>query len=212
MSVANPHVVAAQTAMKKAGVYNIKIDGDFGQGSLDALYALIRMAGLEPPVIKEGQITENFTLSELTHSNTAVARKISNEPNLTHKNNLIASAINLWQPVRELLGKPMIINSGYRSAAVNRAVGGSQTSAHSHGFAIDFVCPKFGSSTDIAKFLVAELPKRGIKFDQLILEFPGQAGSWIHLGYKNGAGQQRGQVLTAKKVGGKTKYLAGIQA
>lgn len=204
------HIIAAQTAFKKAGVYDITIDGDFGQGSLDAVYALIRMAGLEPPVIQEGQITENFTLGELTHSNTAVARKISNKPNMTHEQNLVASAINLWQPVRELLGQPMIINSGYRSAAVNKAVGGSATSAHSYGFAIDFVCPKFGNSAKTAEFLAAELPKRGIKFDQLILEFPDSAGSWIHLAYKNGAGQQRGQVLTAKKVGGRTKYLAGL--
>ena len=155
-------------------------------------------------------ITKNFSLAELTHSNTAKARGISNVPNDTHKANLIASAKNLWQPVRDILGVPMIVSSGYRSPALNRAVGGSATSAHSHGFAIDFTAPKFGNTRAIAKKLATELKARGIKFDQLILEFPDGRKTWIHLGYKSPWGKQRGQILTAVKRGGRNVYLSGL--
>lgn len=156
------------------------------------------------------QISKNFHLSELTHSRTAVMRGINNTPNQSIKNHLIEATKQLWQPTRELLGVPMIVSSGYRSEALNRAIGGSSRSAHCHGYAIDFTAPSFGNTRTIAKFLVEELRKKGIKFDQLILEFPDAAGSWIHLGYKSPSGSQRGQVLTAKKVNGKTKYLAGL--
>lgn len=155
-------------------------------------------------------ITKNFSMAELTHSNTAKARGISNVPNDAHKANLIASAKNLWQPVRDILGVPMRVSSGYRSPQLNRAVGGSPTSAHSHGFAIDFTAPSFGNTRQIAKKLATELNARGIKFDQLILEFPDSTGSWIHLGYKSPSGKQRGQLLTAVKHGGKTVYLSGL--
>lgn len=155
-------------------------------------------------------ITKNFSLAELTHSNTAKARGISNTPNDTHKANLIASAKNLWQPVRDILGVPMIVSSGYRSERLNKAVNGSKTSAHSHGFAIDFTAPKFGNTRAIAKKLATELKARGIKFDQLILEFPDSGSSWIHLGYKSPSGKQRGQLLTAVKRGGRTVYLSGL--
>lgn len=203
-------IMQAQAALKKAGVYDITIDGDFGQGSLDAVYALIRMAGLEPPVTQEGQITENFSLKELIHSNTAVARGIKNNPSAQHELNLVESVTHLWQPVRDLLGTPMIISSGYRSPSLNKAVGGSSSSAHSYGYAIDFKSPAFGDSIAIAKFLEKELKARKIPFDQMILEFPHTAGSWVHLGYKNGRGQQRGKINTAKKVNGRTVYLDGL--
>lgn len=155
-------------------------------------------------------ITKNFSMAELTRSNTAKARGISNVPNDTHRANLIASAKNLWQPVRDILGVPMIVSSGYRSPTLNRAVGGSATSAHSHGFAIDFTAPSFGNTRQIAKKLATELKAQGIKFDQLILEFPDSSSSWIHLGYKSPAGKQRGQLLTAVKRGGRTVYLSGL--
>lgn len=210
--MAKTHVIQAQTALAAAGFYNDKaIDGIFGKDSLDAVNAAIKAVGFKHVEMPEGQITANFKMSELTHSNTAVAKKLSNKPNAAHEKNLIESAINLFQPVRDILGQPMIINSGYRSPVVNKAVGGSATSAHSIGYAIDFVCPKFGDSVAIAKLLVEKLYTQKIAFDQLILEFPGTPGSWIHIGYKNGSGEQRRQILTAKKVDGKTKYHSGLQ-
>lgn len=156
------------------------------------------------------QITKNFHYSELIHSRTAAARGINNTPPEAIKNNLIGATKNLFQPVRDLLGQAMIISSGYRSPNLNRVIGGSSTSAHCCGYAIDFTAPSFGNTRKIAKFLAEELPKRGIKFDQIILEFPDSPSSWIHIGWKSPTGSQRGQILTAKKVAGKTKYLAGL--
>lgn len=152
------------------------------------------------------QVTENFHLSELLHSHTAVRQGIPNEPTSDHKLNLITACTQLFQPMREALGKAVLINSGYRSEAVNKAVGGSKTSAHCVGYAIDFISPKFGTPREIATFLAKELPKRGIKFDQIILEFD----SWVHIGFKTRDGRQRGEVLTAKKVKGVTQYYKGI--
>lgn len=153
----------------------------------------------------DDKITKNIRLSELTLSPTAQRLGIDNTPNENIKQNLIESCTNLWQPTRDLLGVAMSISSGYRSPALNKAVGGSPTSAHCYGRAIDFTAPKFGSPRKIVEFLAKELPKHGVKFDQIILEFD----RWIHLGYKSPNGEQRGQVLTAKKVNGKTKYFVG---
>lgn len=160
--------------------------------------------------LSEGYLTTHFSLAELTHSNTAVRMNMSNKPSQVIVNNLTESAQKLWQPVRDLLGVPVLVNSGYRSVAVNQRVGGSATSAHCHGLAIDFIAPRYGNTRKIAKFLVEQLKAKGIKFDQLILEFPDSSGSWIHLGYKHPNGKQRGQVLTAIKRGGKTVYLSGL--
>lgn len=157
------------------------------------------------------QITQNFTLAELTRSQKANKLKIHNHPNEIALSNLTIATKALWQPVRDILGVPMIITSGYRSPTLNRAIGGSTTSAHCHGLAIDFIAPKFGNTRKIARYLVAQLHERGIKFDQLILEFPDSPNSWIHLGYKHPNGQQRGQVLTAVKRGGRTVYLSGLR-
>lgn len=157
------------------------------------------------------QITKNFHMSELVRSTTAAKRGVNNEPSEQHKKNLIEATKNLFQPTRDALGSPIIVSSGYRSPALNRAVGGSSTSAHSHGFAIDFTCPSYGNTRKIAEFLVKHFKEKGIKYDQIILEFPDSSGSWVHLGYKNGAGRQRCQVLTAKRINGRTKYLSGLK-
>lgn len=153
------------------------------------------------------QVTKNFTLAELLHSNTAVRKGIKNVPTMDHQANLITACHELFQPVRDALGKSVLISSGYRSVAVNNAVGGSKTSAHCVGYAIDFISPSFGTPKEVAKFLAEELPKQEIKFDQIILEFD----SWVHIGYMSQSGQQRGQVLTAKKVNGVTQYLNGVK-
>lgn len=103
------------------------------------------------------QVTENFNYLELINSKTASARGINNIPPEEFKKNLIDSCINLWQPARDILGVPMKINSGYRSPVLNKAIGGSTTSIHCYGYAIDFVAPKFGTTTEIVKTLVLSL-------------------------------------------------------
>ncbi|WP_323842950.1 D-Ala-D-Ala carboxypeptidase family metallohydrolase [Moraxella sp. Pampa] len=157
------------------------------------------------------QLTKNFTLSELTRSSTADRLGLINTPDERAVANLRLSARGLWQPARDILGVPMQVSSGYRSQTLNRAIGGSPTSAHRYGLAIDFTAKAFGNTRKVARYLVAELKARGIKFDQLILEFPDSPNSWIHLGYKHPNGQQRGQVLTAIKRGGRTVYVSGLR-
>ncbi len=208
--MSNEYVMTAQESLQSAGFYDGIIDGKFGKASLKAVNDAIKAAGYKAPVLPDGYVTQHFSMSELTHSNTAVSRGISNVPSGEHKQNLIDAATKLFQPVRDLLDAPVLISSGYRSPAVNIAVGGSKTSAHSLGYAIDFIAPRFGDTTKIAKFLAEQLKAKGIGFDQIILEFPDSSGSWVHLGFKNGGGQQRGQLLTAKKVNGRTKYFAGL--
>lgn len=156
------------------------------------------------------KVSQNFYMSELIQSSVALRLGIDNTPTPEYQKNLIEATKKLWQPARTLLDKPMLISSGYRSPKLNDAVGGSDSSAHSFGFAIDFTSPSFGNTRKIAEFLVKELKRKNIKFDQLILEFPDSPSSWIHLGYKSQTGQQRGQVLTAKKIDGKTRYLVGL--
>jgi uncharacterized protein YcbK (DUF882 family) len=97
------------------------------------------------------QVTKNFTLAELLHSNTAVRKGIENIPSTDHQANLITACHELFQPMRDVF-KPVLISSGYRSIAVNKAVGGSDKSAHCVGYAIDFISPSFGSPK-VAKFL-----------------------------------------------------------
>lgn len=202
-----------QTKLKDHKLYQGAIDGIAGKLTLNAVEKAIELGICNAQDLYECKnplITEHFRLSELVHSNTAKRLGLSNKPNAQHEANLKQAVINLWQPARDILKKPILINSGYRSPEVNRAVGGSRTSAHSIGFAIDFVSPSFGSTRMIADKLSKEFKANGIKFDQLILEFPDSLSSWVHLGYKNTQGHQRQQLLTAKKVHGRTQYFNGL--
>ena len=153
------------------------------------------------------KLSPNFSLAEMTHSQTAAREGIDNTPKPEHLENLKRLCVELLEPIRSMLGnRPITVSSGYRSPQLNAAVNGSNSSAHSIGFAVDFNCHSFGDTKAVATFLAQELPKRGIKFDQLILEF----GSWIHLGMYNRQMQQRGQILTFRRIGGKTDIQKGI--
>lgn len=155
--------------------------------------------------------TKNFSYPELIKSNTAVRYGINNVPSKEIKENLRISCVNLWQPVRDFLNKPMQVNSGYRSPELNIKVGGSKTSVHCYGSAIDFIAPGYGNTRKIANDVLEFLLKNKIPFDQIILEFPNSPGSWIHLGYKHPTKGHRRQVLTAvKDKNGRTVYLKGL--
>ncbi|VTO14104.1 D-Ala-D-Ala carboxypeptidase family metallohydrolase [Brevundimonas vancanneytii] len=147
------------------------------------------------------RLSDHFSLAELTVSATAARRGISNVPPPLVIDTLILTADRM-EKVRALLGdKPIIVLSGYRSPAVNAAVGGSKSSAHMTGHAVDFICPRFGPPAQVA----AHLAKHLTGFDQLIEEF----GEWVHVGFGPG---RRGQKLTARKVNGRTAYSPGIKA
>ena len=139
------------------------------------------------------KLTEHFTLEEMIVSEYAARNGIKNTPSATAVQNLTLLCQNVLEPLRQIVQKPVIITSGYRSKKVNEAIGGSSTSQHMKGQAADFIV--IGLTLDEVFTIVAgQLP-----FDQLIQEF----GQWIHASYKE---PLRKEKLLAKHVNGKTKY------
>jgi hypothetical protein len=144
------------------------------------------------------QLSTNLSLAEVTRSETAKRRGISNMPTPEHIENFKKLAINIFQPIREHFGKPIIISSGYRSAELNKAIGGSLSSQHSSGEAIDIDM----DGTDITNKQIFDYIKDNLTFDQVINEFD---YSWVHVSFAANRSQRK-QVLDAKKVNGKTVY------
>lgn len=142
------------------------------------------------------QLTPHFSLAEMTVTGTG----IKNVPNAAQLANLTHTA-QMMEKVRAILGTPISVNSGFRCDAVNRAVGGVVTSAHSFGFGVDFVSPDFGTPYEVCAALI----KGGLKFDQLIHE----KRRWVHIGFGLKSGiSHRQQVLTLPPAGG--RYLPGL--
>ena len=140
-------------------------------------------------------MTKNFSLAELTKTNTGL-------PNALPKHlegNLRALAENVLQPARDALGA-IEVTSAYRSPAVNKAVGGSKTSQHVQAQAADL---KFSGGNDV----LLEWLLENVEYDQIINENPDKNGvpAWVHISYVQG--NNRKQKLKAVKVNGKTKYL-----
>ncbi len=139
------------------------------------------------------QLSPHFSLAELTASQTAARKGLDNAPDAVVKNNLTITAANL-ENVRDLLDHPIIISSGYRSSEVNRAVGGAATSAHTKGWAVDFICPGFGSP----KQVIDAIKDADIQLDQCIEE-----GTWVHISF---APTMRNMFLKATFKNGKASY------
>lgn len=138
------------------------------------------------------KLSEHFSLDEFTRTSHLT---LGNTPSADIINHLKVVSIGM-EKIRHLLGdNPIHINSGYRSPAVNEAVGGAKNSAHLYGYAADFVCPDFGKPIDICKFLV----QTDLKYDQLI-----QEGSWVHISF---APSMRMMNLTLQEDG---KYENGV--
>ena len=144
------------------------------------------------------QLSEHFTLEELTQSDIAVRKGLDNTPDDDSLENLKELTLYLEQ-IRALLGVPMHINSGYRAPKVNAAVGGSSHSAHMRGEAADFIAPDFGTPQEIAKMIINN---GAIEFDQIIYE-----GTWVHFAISD---KMRRQVMTAHFAGGHASYTSGI--
>ena len=142
------------------------------------------------------QLTPNFTLAQLTRSETAGRDGINNAPPEDIIPNLQRLAESL-ETVQTLLGSPLHISSGYRCAELNRAVGGTSASQHIDGLAADFTCPGFGSPLDVAVAIQAS----DLVFDQCILEF----GRWVHLSVST---MPRQRVLTIYN--SRDGYLDGL--
>ena len=147
------------------------------------------------------KLTNNFSLAEMTKSQTATRKGIDNKPSTEHIENLIHLAETVLQPVREHFGKPVAISSGYRSPALCEAIGSSSKSQHAKGEAADF------EIRDVDNKELATWISKNCEFDQLILEFYDGVdpnSGWVHCSaVKEGS---RKQLLKASKVQGKTKY------
>jgi zinc D-Ala-D-Ala carboxypeptidase len=148
------------------------------------------------------QLSKNLSLAEVMRSETAKRKGISNMPTPEHIENFKKLAENVFQPIREHFRVPIHISSGYRSKALNTAVGGSLSSQHCQGEAIDIDMD--GSS--ITNKQVFDFIRENLNFDQMIWEFGTDANpDWVHVSYES-TGKQRKQVLKAVKQGGKTVY------
>ena len=145
------------------------------------------------------KLSKNFALSEITHSNTAKRLGIDNEPTETHLQNMQHLVDNLIQPLRDAVG-PIRVSSGYRNPELNRAIGGSRSSQHCKGDALDL---QFWQNGKMMNELIYEwILDSGIEFDQMINEFD---FAWIHISLKKKG--SRNQVLEAfKDDEGDTKY------
>lgn len=130
-----------------------------------------------------------FTIKELTESTTATIKELDNTPTEQVEKNLTILVEKILDPLREMYGKPIIVNSGYRSPEVNAAVNGSKTSQHVLGEAVDITA---GSKKENKKLF--ELIRDNFEFDQLINE---NNYSWIHVSYREG--RLRKQILKLSK-------------
>ena len=145
------------------------------------------------------RLSRNFMLREFVNSASAARKGISNKPTEVHLANLKKLIDNVIQPVRDKIG-PIRITSGYRSPALNRAIGGSSRSQHSKGMAADIQFVRDNEMDN--KVIFDTILEMGLDFDQMINEFD---YSWIHISYN--PKKNRKQVLEAyKDDNNKTKY------
>ena len=144
------------------------------------------------------KLTEHFSLEELTFSQTATRHGIDNTPSDEVLANLRGLA-NFLEEIRRIVGRPIIVTSGYRSPELNAVVGGAKHSAHIEGRAADIISPSFGSIPDLAERIAIQ----DLEFDQIILEF----GRWVHVAVSE---SPRRQILTAIRGDNGTEYKTGL--
>ena len=147
------------------------------------------------------QLSENFSLLELTKSQTAERKGIDNTPSPEHQENLKLLCTHILQPVRDRFERVVSVSSGYRSEELCLAIGSKITSQHAKGQAADFEI--YGlSNQELATYI-----KENLDYDQLILEYwtpESPNNGWIHCSYN--VNLNRKQYLRAYKNEGKTKY------
>ena len=155
------------------------------------------------------KLSKYVSLSEVTKSNTAIRKGIDNTPNAEQLERIKALAVNVFDPLREFVKGAIFISSGFRSAALNKAIGGSNTSQHSanNGAAFD-LDDTFGHATNKQMF---DYIKDNLSFDQMIWEFGTDKNpDWVHVSYVSPA-KNRMEILVAKKNSvGKTYYTKYI--
>ena len=140
-------------------------------------------------------LTEHFSAEELTASDIGTRAGVDNTPDedVLEQLHILAGGL---ERIRQFLGRPIHVNSGYRCPALNKLVGGAPNSQHMTGNAADIICPAFGSPLQLCEAVVA-MPDCG--FDQVIYEF-----TWCHVSFV--ASQPRGSVLTRRGA----QYVEGL--
>lgn len=150
-------------------------------------------------------ISKHISFAEATKSQEAIRLDIENKPDLVQLYNMACVANKCFEPLREWYGKPIGISSFFRSAEINKRIGGSATSQHCLGMAIDIDADIFNngiSNRDIFDYL-----RKNVEFDQLIWEFGNDSNpAWVHISYNSK--NNRKQVLKAVKTTGKTQYFS----
>jgi hypothetical protein len=147
------------------------------------------------------RLSTHFSLSELVRSETAVRRGIDNMPTASLLDTMRRVLVPGLERVRACLGVPLQITSGYRSPALNAAIGGAKSSQHLYCLAADFVAPQFGSPRAVARYLAEHMDE--IRADQVIYE-----GQWVHVSFV--ASAPRGDLLTAHFSAGGVTYSRGV--
>lgn len=147
-------------------------------------------------------VSKNISYKEATLSTTAKRLGIDNTPDSDQFSNMIHVAEGVFQPVREHFDTPIYVSSFFRSEALNKAIKGSSSSTHMKGEAMDLDADVYGKVTNAEIF---HYIKDKLTFDQLIWEFGTDKNpDWVHVSLSKGT--NRGQVLVAKRVNGKTTY------
>jgi hypothetical protein len=156
--------------------------------------------------MSQRKLSQHFSLAELTKSSATARHGLDNTPPPKALAALELLCLEVLEPLRSLLGRPIVINSGYRSPEVNRHIGGSSRSQHCLGEAADIECPGVSNLA-----LALHIESGAVPFDQLILEFHDvgdDASGWVHVSHRGAA--NRRQVLTAVRVDGVTQYRPGL--
>ena len=149
-------------------------------------------------------LSKNLTLAEVTKSTTAKRLGIDNTPDEWTTENLRQVAINVFQPLRSAFGTPIYVSSGYRSADLNTAIGGSSRSQHVEGRALDLDADVYGGCSNAQIF---NWIKDNLEFDQLIWEFGDQDNpDWVHVSYVYDGINRKRCLRACRDDNGKTYY------
>lgn len=148
------------------------------------------------------RISEHISYQEGTRSVTALRLGIDNTPDTYQFTNMQVVAENIFEPLRKWVRGPIKINSFLRVPDLNKAIGGSESSQHCQGRAID-IDDSYGHKTNAEMF---EYIKKHLDFDQMIWEFGDDNNpDWVHVSYVS-PDRNRGRCLRAERIDGKTQY------
>jgi len=148
------------------------------------------------------KISKHISYKEAVKSNTAMRLNIDNTPGAYEITNMNGIAHNIFEPLREWVGGPIKINSFFRCAELNKAIGGSSKSQHCQGRAVD-IDDTYGHKTNAEMY---EWIKENLDFDQMIWEFGTEKNpDWVHISYVS-PNENRNRCLKAERVNGKAVY------